>query len=452
MADKYFCNFSLFQSMPDSWGIDQLFPIMPIARLNEHPTRSATLQDITCDSDGKITAYVNGGQQTNYIPLHPVSQGEHYYIGVFLVGAYQEILGNMHNLFGDTNAVHISVNKDDYTIEQVIDGETVADVLEYVQYDPKKLVRRLEIWVSKAIKDGKITLRTDKGDVDASDVSLIGRMNLMNLFAGYEGMPRPFEIETVTGLGWLHHYMNGVGDTDDLSARVGLNFNFNLGEDAAWTIGLKPAVVFNLTGDYPSKKMALNRKHANMEILLGLTYHFADGDGNRHFAMVNTVDPMEVAAMNVEINDLREVLAAKDIELVGLADELLVVQNQLNEARNKQVEASGKTIHILESVVAFPFNQSDVQSSQMSSLEHVANYLKKNPDANITVNGYASPEGTEEYNLQLSQRRADAVKNLLVSKYGIEADRINAIGHGVGDIFSEPAWNRVGICTIDETN
>ena len=288
--------------------------------------------------------------------------------------------------------------------------------------------------------------------VDASDVSLIGRMNLMNLFAGYEGMPRPFEIETVTGLGWLHHYMNGVGDTDDLSARVGLNFNFNLGEDAAWTIGLKPAVVFNLTGDYPSKKMALNRKHANMEILLGLTYHFADGDGNRHFAMVNTVDPMAFAAMNVEINDLREVLAAKDIELVGLADELLVVQNQLNEARNKQVEASGKTIHILESVVAFPFNQSDVQSSQMSSLEHVANYLKKNPDANITVNGYASPEGTEEYNLQLSQRRADAVKNLLVNKYGIEADRINAIGHGVGDIFSEPAWNRVGICTIDETN
>ena len=288
--------------------------------------------------------------------------------------------------------------------------------------------------------------------VDASDVSLIGRMNLMNLFAGYEGMPRPFEIETVTGLGWLHHYMNGVGDTDDLSARVGLNFNFNLGEDAAWTIGLKPAVVFNLTGDYPSKKMALNRKHANMEILLGLTYHFADGDGNRHFAMVNTVDTMALAAMNVEINDLREVLAAKDIELVGLADELLVVQNQLNEARNKQVEASGKTIHILESVVAFPFNQSDVQSSQMASLEHVANYLKKNPDANITVNGYASPEGTEEYNLQLSQRRADAVKNLLVSKYGIEADRINAIGHGVGDIFSEPAWNRVGICTIDETN
>ena len=286
--------------------------------------------------------------------------------------------------------------------------------------------------------------------IDASDVSLIGRMNLMNLFAGYNGMPRPFEIETVTGLGWLHHYMTGSGDTDDLSARIGLNFNFNLGEDAAWTLGIKPAVVFNLTGEYPSKKLAFNRNKANMEILLGVTYHFADGDGNRHFTLVNAIDPLALAAMNEEINDLREVIVAKDVELVGLADELMVVQEQLNEARNKEMEATGQTIKILESVVAFPFNQSDVQTSQMPSLEHAANYLKDNPDAKITVNGYASPEGTEEYNLQLSQRRADAVKNILVDKYGIAADRINAIGHGVGDVFSVPAWNRVGICTIDE--
>ncbi|MCD8284670.1 MAG: biosynthetic arginine decarboxylase, partial [Prevotellaceae bacterium] len=157
MADKYFCNFSLFRSMPDSWGIDQLFPIMPISHLLDEPTRSATLQDITCDSDGKIIAYVNGISQTNYIPLHTIRPDEPYYIGVFLVGAYQEILGNMHNLFGVTNAVHISVSKDEYTIEQLIDGESIADVLEFVQYDPKKLVRRLEIWVSKAIKDKKIS-------------------------------------------------------------------------------------------------------------------------------------------------------------------------------------------------------------------------------------------------------------------------------------------------------
>lgn len=286
--------------------------------------------------------------------------------------------------------------------------------------------------------------------IDASDVSLIARMNLMNLFAGYEGIPRPFEIETSTGLGWLHHYMNGEGDTDDLSARVGLNFNFNFGEDAAWTFGIKPAVVFNLTGDYPSKKMGFNKRHANMEILMGFTYHFADGDGDRHFALVSAVDPMTLAAMNEEVNDLRAIVAAKDVELVGLADELLVVQNQLNECRAKNAMANGDTLSIVESVVAFRFNQSDVESSQMPSIEHVANYLKNNPNVSVTVNGYASPEGTEEYNLQLSQRRAEAVKNILVNKYGIAADRISTIGHGVGDIFSEPAWNRVGICTIDE--
>ena len=162
MADKYFCNFSLFQSLPDSWGIDQLFPIMPIERLNEKPTVSATLQDITCDSDGKISAYVNYNQQTSYLPLHSFREGEHYYIGVFLVGAYQEILGNMHNLFGDTNAVHVTVDEDGYSIDKTIDGETVADVLEYVQYDPKRLVRRLEVWVSKAVKEGKITIEEGK--------------------------------------------------------------------------------------------------------------------------------------------------------------------------------------------------------------------------------------------------------------------------------------------------
>ena len=297
---------------------------------------------------------------------------------------------------------------------------------------------------------GYVNTTNSKNIIDASDVSMIARMNLMNLFGSYQGMPRPFEIETVTGLGWLHHYMPGSGDTDDLSARIGLNFNFNLGEDAAWTFGIKPAVVFNLTGEYPSKKMAFNRNHANVEILMGFTYHFADADGNRHFAMLNAVEPMAFAAMNEEINGLREIVAAKDVELVGLADELLMVQNQLNECRAQKAAANGDTLNIVESVVAFRFNQSDVESSQMPSIEHVAKYLKDNPGVNVTVNGYASPEGTEEYNLKLSKRRADAVKAILVDKYGIASTRINTIGHGVGDIFSEPAWNRVGICTIDE--
>ena len=162
LADKYFCNFSLFQSLPDSWAIDQLFPIVPIQRLNERPTRNATLQDITCDSDGKIANFVAEGHTSHVLPIHSLKKNEPYYLGIFLVGAYQEILGDMHNLFGDTNAVHISVKDGKYHIDQIIDGETVEEVLDYVQYNPKKLVRQLETWVTKSVKEGKISLEEGK--------------------------------------------------------------------------------------------------------------------------------------------------------------------------------------------------------------------------------------------------------------------------------------------------
>ena len=162
LADKYFCNFSLFQSLPDSWAIDQLFPVMPIQRLNERPARNATLQDITCDSDGKISNFVAMGRSSHVLPVHALKKNEPYYLGVFLLGAYQEILGDMHNLFGDTNAVHISVKDGSYHIDQIFDGETVEEVLEYVQYNPKKLVRQLEIWVTKSVKQGRISLEEGK--------------------------------------------------------------------------------------------------------------------------------------------------------------------------------------------------------------------------------------------------------------------------------------------------
>ena len=157
LPDKYFCNFSLFQSLPDAWAIDQVFPVVPISRLEEKPTRIATLQDMTCDSDGKLTTFISSNGTSSELPVHPLRPGEPYYIGVFLVGAYQEILGDMHNLFGDTNAVHISCHEDGYEIDQVIDGETVAEVLDYVQYNPKKLVRNVERWVTESMKQGKIT-------------------------------------------------------------------------------------------------------------------------------------------------------------------------------------------------------------------------------------------------------------------------------------------------------
>jgi arginine decarboxylase len=163
LSDTYFCNFSIFQSMPDSWAIKQLFPIMPIHRLNEVPTRRAVLGDITCDSDGKIDQFIDLRDVRNTLQLHPLRPEEPYYLGAFLIGAYQEILGDLHNLFGDTNAVHISIDEDgEYTIDDWIKGDTVREVLAYVQYNAEKLTEMLRKDVERAVRAGKISLSEAK--------------------------------------------------------------------------------------------------------------------------------------------------------------------------------------------------------------------------------------------------------------------------------------------------
>jgi len=156
LADTYFCNFSLFQSIPDSWAIKQLFPVMPIHRLNEPPTRQAVLGDITCDSDGKIDQFIDRRDVKRTLALHPFD-GEAYYLGVFLVGAYQEILGDLHNLFGDTHAVHVSLDASgNVMLESVIKGDTVREVLDYVEFDADMLVRKLRDSVEAAVRENRI--------------------------------------------------------------------------------------------------------------------------------------------------------------------------------------------------------------------------------------------------------------------------------------------------------
>ncbi|MEO7367404.1 MAG: biosynthetic arginine decarboxylase, partial [Gemmatimonadaceae bacterium] len=140
LVDRYFCNFSLFQSLPDSWAIDQLFPIMPIHRLDENPTRLGTLQDVTCDSDGKIDRFVGGKTGRPSLELHAVRDGEDYILGIFLTGAYQEILGDLHNLFGDTNAVHVRMTENGYEMTDLVHGDTVTEVLNYVQFSASNLL------------------------------------------------------------------------------------------------------------------------------------------------------------------------------------------------------------------------------------------------------------------------------------------------------------------------
>jgi arginine decarboxylase len=142
LTDRYFCNFSLFQSLPDSWAIDQLFPIMPIHRLDQEPTQKGTLQDVTCDSDGKIDRFTGGRPAKRTLELHPLAPEEPYILGIFLTGAYQEILGDLHNLFGDTNAVHLRQTRegDGYEITDLVHGDTTTEVLNYVQFDAAALV------------------------------------------------------------------------------------------------------------------------------------------------------------------------------------------------------------------------------------------------------------------------------------------------------------------------
>jgi arginine decarboxylase len=156
LSDTYFCNFSLFQSIPDSWAIKQLFPVMPIHRLNEKPTSHAVLGDITCDSDGKLDRFVDRRDVKKTLPLHAVGHDD-YYLGVFLVGAYQEILGDLHNLFGDTHAVHVSLDENGGArLDALIKGDTVREVLDYVEFDPEMLLGKLRTDVETAVREGRV--------------------------------------------------------------------------------------------------------------------------------------------------------------------------------------------------------------------------------------------------------------------------------------------------------
>lgn len=175
LAEIYYGNFSLFQSLPDIWAINQQFPIMPIHRLNEEPTQQAILADITCDCDGKIDNFVGEFEARKTLPLHKLVEGEEYYLGVFLVGAYQETLGDLHNLFGDTNVVSVRLNRDgSFDFVKEIHGDTIEDVLSYVEYQPKQMVLNYRNTAERAVKEGRITARERQNIIKAFNASMQG--------------------------------------------------------------------------------------------------------------------------------------------------------------------------------------------------------------------------------------------------------------------------------------
>jgi len=175
LRQTYFANFSLFQSIPDSWAIDQLFPIMPLQRLNQRPDVMASIADITCDSDGEITSFVGENGRAKFLPLHKIKKDEDYYIGFFLIGAYQEILGDLHNLFGDTNAVHITFNKKTgYMIDSVINGDATWETLKYVQYKGPEILKRVREHLEKDVARKKVSIEESSHFIELLDRTLLG--------------------------------------------------------------------------------------------------------------------------------------------------------------------------------------------------------------------------------------------------------------------------------------
>ncbi|SLM31780.1 Biosynthetic arginine decarboxylase [Desulfamplus magnetovallimortis] len=175
LSDIYYCNFSVFQSLPDAWAIDQLFPVMPIHRLNEEPIRNAIIADITCDCDGKIDHFIDRHDIKRFLPLHELNDSQEYYLGAFLVGAYQETLGDLHNLLGDTNVVTIRVlDNGEYEFVGELEGDSVSDILSYVEYDPKRLLVRFRKTAERAVRKGNITAQERREIMQAYEMGLRG--------------------------------------------------------------------------------------------------------------------------------------------------------------------------------------------------------------------------------------------------------------------------------------
>lgn len=298
-----------------------------------------------------------------------------------------------------------------------------------------------------------INTTASKTAFDNTNVSLLTSVNLSNLFAGYWGTPRLFEIETVAGLGWLHYAQNGDGDRNSISSKLGLNFNFNLGEAKAWTIGIKPALVYDLNA-CGERNVGFNANRAAWEITAGLKYHFRCSNGKHHISFAKLYDQAEVDALNGQINNLRQTNVDQEAELTAANQRNAELEQQLADCKNQGPVIVTDTItnhkKTLESVVTFRQGGVSVVASQTPNVERIATYLKNHEKATVSIKGYASPEGKVEVNARIAQQRADAVKSLLVKRYKIAENRITAEGQGVGNMFEEPDWNRVSICTIHE--
>ncbi len=298
--------------------------------------------------------------------------------------------------------------------------------------------------------EGSAYFNTSYGEsrtaIDNSYVGTYIAVNLFNLFGGYNCDGRFFDIEAQAGGGWGHAYVEGPGDHNYFATKAGLNFNFNVTKNV--TLSLRPAVLWDMSdAGVNQTSAAYNKEAAAFQIFAGVNYKFGEG-----FKCADLKNQGEIDALNAQINALRGELAACEASVAAAKAENAALAAELAACKNRKPEVVEKVSNNLQSVryIFYKVGSSKITADQQPNVEMVASYLKNHKDAKVVVKGYASQDGNLEFNKKLAAARAESVKTALVKKYGIAADRINAVGEGIGSMFSENDWNRVSICTLEK--
>ena len=284
--------------------------------------------------------------------------------------------------------------------------------------------------------------------VRASNVNILGTVNLSNWFGGYKGAPRPFEVIALAGPGWNHIF--GKDASNDITAKVAIDFAFNLGKKRAWQLYLEPGIDFNL--DHFANHSYFNINNSALQLLVGLNYKFKNSNGTHYFKKGVLRDQNEIDQLNSTINDLRAANDAKAAQMSNDAKTIKQLKAELEAAKNvKPVQNIVKQVvnnNVLQPTVIFGLGKSTVDAAQMASVAMVAKYMKNHPNARLLIKGYASPEGNPELNQKLSEKRAQSVKDVLVKRYSVAADRLEVKGMGATDeLFDEIDFNRVATFT-----
>lgn len=292
--------------------------------------------------------------------------------------------------------------------------------------------------------------RDHKTVVRALNTNLLATVNLSSWFGGYTGKPRVCEVVAVAGPGWNHVFGQSEGAyKNDLTAKAGLDVNFNLGASRAWQLFVEPAILYNLTS---YDRTAFNVNNSALQLLVGLNYKFGNSNGTHNFAIAQLRDQNEIDQLNARINELRDANTNKDRQISDDAKTIDQLKADLEAAKNvKPVQQVVKQVvnnNVLQPTVIFGLGKSNVDAAQMASVAMIAKYMKNHPNARLEIKGYASPEGNPELNQKLSEKRAQSVKDVLVKRYGVAANRLEVKGMGATDeLFDEIDFNRVATFT-----